>query len=436
MIIINKIFLVVILVNYLSFSQDLGKQELGNWEIYGNMPIPIYNGAAVSNDSIILVLGGISDSINQLTDLIQQFNPNPVSEWSVIGHLTYSREGFSAGKYEDDFYLFGGLENNMVGIYSPGHIERIDFNNPGVSQVTDSVDNFIRLYSAGELIDGKCFIIGGLDIFRPLPAIIPYIIEYDLNDRTTYEFQWPFGLNLFPTLQMTSAIVDTIFIFGGTYNTILNDIFLYDIQSKTLQTLALRLLEPRADGIAIRIPNTNKILIMGGFSELFNSLRTTEIFEVTDSGYTIKSGPMLNFGRRGLMSAILGNYIYIFGGLDENFMSASIIERIKLSDLVDVNETNPSLPNSFILYQNYPNPFNPETTIKFSLPISSEVSIDIFSSLGELIINLVNGYYSSGTHSVLWNGKNEFGQSVPSGVYFYKMSSKSFNETRKMVLLR
>ncbi|MBW6515719.1 MAG: T9SS type A sorting domain-containing protein [Candidatus Cloacimonetes bacterium] len=88
------------------------------------------------------------------------------------------------------------------------------------------------------------------------------------------------------------------------------------------------------------------------------------------------------------------------------------------------------------LLNNYPNPFNPETTISFSLQESSSVSIIIYDIRGALITKLVDSIFQSGHHNVLWNGKNNSGHSVPSGLYFYRMETDDYQETKKMLLLK
>jgi hypothetical protein len=88
------------------------------------------------------------------------------------------------------------------------------------------------------------------------------------------------------------------------------------------------------------------------------------------------------------------------------------------------------------LQQNYPNPFNPETTISFFVDKNSEVVIDIYDIKGRKVKSLVRENYSRGNHSVVWNGRNEEGNPVASGVYLYKMRSGSFSKSRKMILLK
>jgi hypothetical protein len=94
------------------------------------------------------------------------------------------------------------------------------------------------------------------------------------------------------------------------------------------------------------------------------------------------------------------------------------------------------LPVDYSVSQNYPNPFNPTTTIKYSIPVSSSVRIDILNSLGQRINTLVNENQNQGQHEVTWNGKNMSGQDVSSGIYLYKITSGNFSQTKKMMLIK
>jgi hypothetical protein len=94
------------------------------------------------------------------------------------------------------------------------------------------------------------------------------------------------------------------------------------------------------------------------------------------------------------------------------------------------------LPLATILSGNYPNPFNPSTTIRFDLAKKTQVSIEIFNLKGAKVRNLLNAELTAGTHRVLWNGRDDKGQMVGSGIYFYRMRAGDFTETKKMMLLK
>ncbi|MGD1046046.1 MAG: FlgD immunoglobulin-like domain containing protein [Bacteroidota bacterium] len=99
-----------------------------------------------------------------------------------------------------------------------------------------------------------------------------------------------------------------------------------------------------------------------------------------------------------------------------------------------------SIPRDWMLYQNYPNPFNPTTTIEFDVPEVAgkipRVAVQIFNILGQKIKTLEHGIHDTGRDKVIWNGTNENGVRVASGVYFYRLLAGEYASTKKMVMLK
>jgi photosystem II stability/assembly factor-like uncharacterized protein len=100
---------------------------------------------------------------------------------------------------------------------------------------------------------------------------------------------------------------------------------------------------------------------------------------------------------------------------------------------IELTETS---PGKFYLKQNYPNPFNPVTFIEYELPKNSSVQLRIFNVTGRLIRTLCNTDQLAGRHIIRWNGKNEQGISVSSGLYFYKLETEGNSEIRKMIFMK
>jgi FlgD Ig-like domain len=96
------------------------------------------------------------------------------------------------------------------------------------------------------------------------------------------------------------------------------------------------------------------------------------------------------------------------------------------------------LPKAFALSQNYPNPFNPSTTIAFDIPADKEtqVRLNVYNIRGQLVRTLVNETMDEGSYKIEWNGKDNSGRFVASGVYFYRIQADEFSKTRKMVILK
>jgi len=95
-----------------------------------------------------------------------------------------------------------------------------------------------------------------------------------------------------------------------------------------------------------------------------------------------------------------------------------------------------TVPKSTRLLPNYPNPFNPGTIIKFELPHNSFVRLEIYNILGQKIRTLISKQITAGVHSIKWNGMDDFGRNVSSGIYLYKIRTEDFSQTNKMFLLR
>jgi len=100
-------------------------------------------------------------------------------------------------------------------------------------------------------------------------------------------------------------------------------------------------------------------------------------------------------------------------------------------DYSGVVNVDVDLPNNFYLSQNYPNPFNPETRIDFSLPEKQQVSLGVYNTLGELVIELVNEEREAGSYSAMFDASN-----LSSGMYVYKLKTSEFAENKKMILLK
>ncbi|MEJ2537087.1 MAG: carboxypeptidase-like regulatory domain-containing protein, partial [Calditrichia bacterium] len=99
------------------------------------------------------------------------------------------------------------------------------------------------------------------------------------------------------------------------------------------------------------------------------------------------------------------------------------------------NNLTSVIPEKFELFQNFPNPFNPETTIKFAVPKLSRVKIVIYNSLGQEVRKLTDEEYNPGTYKIIWNGRDDLGLPVASGVYFYRMTTNQNNNFIKKLLL-
>ena len=96
-----------------------------------------------------------------------------------------------------------------------------------------------------------------------------------------------------------------------------------------------------------------------------------------------------------------------------------------------------TVPENFFLSNNYPNPLNPTTSIIFGLSTSADVRINIYNILGQRIFEFSNGRLEAGSYNFIWNGENQIGEKVTSGIYFYEMEAgNEYREIKKMTLLK
>ncbi|UCE20139.1 MAG: T9SS type A sorting domain-containing protein [Gemmatimonadota bacterium] len=107
----------------------------------------------------------------------------------------------------------------------------------------------------------------------------------------------------------------------------------------------------------------------------------------------------------------------------------AVVKYYDVTSIEENSETN--VPKEFCLYQNYPNPFNPETTIEYTLPEPSRVRVEVYNLLGQVLEVLVDCEKNAGYHVIKWDGSD-----VPSGVYFYRITTDHFSASKRMVLMK
>ena len=116
---------------------------------------------------------------------------------------------------------------------------------------------------------------------------------------------------------------------------------------------------------------------------------------------------------------------------NKNAENKLIIDATSL-DIAD----NSAIPTEFKLHENYPNPFNPSTNIKFDIPENGLVSLIVYDLMGHKVAELVNTNMNSGFHNVSWNGTDNFGNTVSTGVYIYQLKTGSYSNTQKMLFIK
>lgn len=132
-----------------------------------------------------------------------------------------------------------------------------------------------------------------------------------------------------------------------------------------------------------------------------------------------------------------GESYYYMLGLADFSDSSGLFGPVMVSARTDVAVCGEDqLPSRYGLSQNYPNPFNPETTIEYQIPQAGDVHMAVFNILGQKICTLVDEARVAGRYQVIWDGRDDSGRPVASGVYFCHLTAGSYRQTRKMTLLK
>ena len=133
--------------------------------------------------------------------------------------------------------------------------------------------------------------------------------------------------------------------------------------------------------------------------------------------------------------------IYAVGGLglvdsDENPIDYLQVDTFNPRAVSGGTDDAQPMASAIILHPNYPNPFNPSTEIHFTLSTVSDVRLNVYDILGRRVATLIDENLEGGEHIIQWDGKGSDGQSLASGIYFYRLTAGEFVETKKMMLVK
>jgi hypothetical protein len=135
--------------------------------------------------------------------------------------------------------------------------------------------------------------------------------------------------------------------------------------------------------------------------------------------------------------AILGpDTIFLREGAVAPYSAIDLMIRAVVSGTHGIEYEGVTLPKEVALHNNYPNPFNPATAISFELPAETDIELSVFNLLGERVTTLADGKHRAGMHRVTWAGKDDNGRDLPSGVYFYRLSTSEKDITKRMILIK
>jgi hypothetical protein len=408
-------------------------QEEPNWEIIGQMPVPVKGAQAVVKDSLIYVIGGYTDNTYSATNLIQVFNPLQ-NTWQVLSDtLKFQRYGLSACGYRNSLIMFGGSA------VTDSSLEAWDFYGP--TYIYDQKGVFNRQFATAQVYGNYLYIFGGYVLGGEVSG--PYIVEYYIpgasityTRESSYESNVPASSDL--VQQMSARIGTEIYVIGGALNGIKNDIYRFDIDQLSWQKTDTYLLVERAAGAAVTVFN-NSFVVIGGYNETDPALDSCERIFTDGSGKIVDQAnfPKLNKARAELTAVFYDSCIYVFGGKDALGNCLADVEKVKIENQpTGLEAFRGHSPKQLTLYPNYPNPFNQSTVIRFDNNRAQTVTLEIFDITGRKVRTLTKGFLPAGSFRFNWNGKDASGADVPSGVYFYRVKTPQAVVTKRLIVLR
>jgi hypothetical protein len=177
----------------------------------------------------------------------------------------------------------------------------------------------------------------------------------------------------------------------------------------------------------------NEVVVGGNFTSAggVSANRVARFNTQTNTWSSLGTGSSNGVNNYVRALAVVGNEVFVGGVFTEaGGVSANRVARWN-SGTSRVEQLSPTAPKTFLLEQNYPNPFNPSTTIRYQLPVASEVKLEVYDVLGKKIATLVNERQSAGAYQVVWNASG-----LSSGTYFYRLQAGTFVETKKMIMVK
>jgi len=170
------------------------------------------------------------------------------------------------------------------------------------------------------------------------------------------------------------------------------------------------------------------------WADMTGGINDESAFNADVSTYTgigpvdIAAGDSISFGIAVLAASTIYELEYVAGEL-RNFWDTHFPEELG-------NENEATLPDVFALHQNYPNPFNPVTSIRYDIPEAANVQVSIYSLLGQKVKTLASGAHQPGFYAVQWNGTNDHGNPVASGMYICRIQADRFNAVKKLIMMK
>lgn len=365
-----------------------------------NLPIPIsYASAEVWGDSIYFFGGSNNYSGTELYKRIYKYNG---VSWSYYDTIPFNHVwGLETAIKGDTVFIFGGWNGGGGKLYS------YQISTKTWTQLAQGPSVFSNYGHTIEYYNGilYAFYNGYAASYNP-----------SLNTWTNLT-----TVNAAASFSSSTVYNGEIYITGWSQSKF------FKFNPSTNQWTQLQNLPEFISGGALRTIG-DKIYLVGG-STSFSGGSSWNIYAYNPSTNFWTLNGQISSKRAYMEDVIYKNKFYILGGVNENNVAVNTVEFIM--DTPTGVEDNVEIPGDFTLEQNYPNPFNPSTRISWQSPVGSRQTLKVYDVLGNEVATLVDEYRDAGVYEVEFDAGG-----LSSGVYFYKLTSGSFAETKKMIVIK
>lgn len=419
----------VILLLFCCHGRSLTQTETdGEWFNRKPMPTSRQEMPAVLLDGKIYVLGGLVAG-GGATNIVEVFDP-ATNSWSTGVPLPLRMHHLHVAVVNNKMYVLGGFETSR---FVPSN-RTLEFHPQTGEWETKANMPTARGAGAVAVVDGNIYVVGGatsISNFRERG-----LKANEVYNPTTDKWSVLADMPLEREHVAAVGIGSLLYVFGGRSQ--LLNVSLLQSYSRTTNEWTRLAFTTLGSGIAAAALH-GKVYVFGG--EVFFSDGSNAVYDHTNeydplTGLWTALAPM-PVPRHGLGAIAAGDSIFVIGGGTQAGFSVSDVNS------VFVPSGNPTsvLPSGgpvrgFALTQNYPNPFNPSTTIAYHLDAATHVMIQVYNVLGEHVRTFDLGTRPSGTYSVVWDGTDDSGGPLPSGLYLYQLQGRGLVETRKMLMIK
>ena len=408
-----------------------------------------YKVGAVDNDGNETISSQVSYLLDSVGPTAGTFTINDLQDSAYLRSI--SEVTVTAADWSDntgiDYYVMGIGSSN-----SDTSADVVGYQNVGTSTLSltglsldDYTSYYIKLYAVDGAGNLSSLVTNGFMTYNALLGDYDTDWDVDVEDLNSLVNAWP-NVDIGPATGTSPYLTPS---FDSSAD--INDVSVFTrnwqwtkAQGKTSEPGEEQKLNPidfpaELFGNQIKITLPDDItagrfeIVNEGNVYQFSVAKNNQSMIILENNDNLKENYELEFGRLSKDEKEL--FIYIDGDIPNSKIELSY-QLFSKDGAAGNGMLELGNPDEFALYQNYPNPFNNQTTIQYDIAEATSVKIYIYNTLGQLVKTIDQGENSVGTHTAGWDGTNDDGDTLSSGVYFYQLRTKDFNKTMKMLLVK